>query len=87
MAAGENVSALSSFLYHGMAERAVPVVCICVRHAKGVLSKRTNKSDANDAEGLAQLARTGWFKAVHIKDSATRRDLLKWRLRSLEKNR
>ncbi|HYI39338.1 MAG TPA: transposase [Allosphingosinicella sp.] len=55
---------LSPFLYHGLVERGVPVVCICARHAKGVLSARTNKSDVHDAEGLAQLARTGWFKAV-----------------------
>ena len=62
---------LSAFLYHGLIERGVPAVCICARHAKGVLSVRVNKSDVHDAEGLAQLARTGWFKAVHIKDSAT----------------
>ena len=66
--------ALSAFLYHGLAERDVPVICICARHAKGVLSARVNKSDPHDAEGLAQLARTGWFKAVHIKDSATHID-------------
>ena len=66
--------ALSAFLYHGLIERGVPAVCICARHAKGVLSTRVNKSDPHDAEGLAQLARTGWFKAVHIKDSATHLD-------------
>ena len=59
---------LSAFLYHGLIERAVPAVCICARHANGVLSVRVNKSDVHDAEGLAQLARTGWFKSVHIKE-------------------
>ena len=42
---------LSAFLYHGLVERDVPAVCICARHAKGVLSARVNKSDAHDAEG------------------------------------
>lgn len=62
---------LSAFLYHGLKERGVPAVCICARHAKGVLSARINKSDVHDAEGLAQLARTGWFKAVRMKDGTT----------------
>jgi transposase len=62
---------LSVFLYHELAMREVPVICICARHAKGVLSTRVNKSDPHDAEGLSQLARTGWFKAIRIKQDAT----------------
>ena len=65
---------LSTFLYHGLTERAVPVTCICARHAKRALSARVHKSDVNDAESLAQLARTGWFKAVHMKAGATHID-------------
>jgi transposase len=72
---------LSAFLYHGLVERGVPAVCICARHAKGVLSARVNKSDVHDAEGLAQLARTGWFKAVHIKGSATHLDRTQFKVR------
>ncbi len=65
---------LSAFLYHGLIERGLPAICVCARHAKGVLSTRVNKSDPHDAEGLAQLARTGWFKAVRIKQEATHID-------------
>lgn len=73
---------LSTFLYHGLAEREMPVECICARHAKGVLAARVNKSDVHDAEGLAQLARTGWFKRVHMKASATHIDRAALRIRS-----
>src|SRR4051794_28166851 len=72
---------LSAFLYHGLVEREVPMVCICARHAEGALSVRVNRSDVHDAEGLAQLARTGWFKAVHIKWSATHLDRAQLKVR------
>jgi transposase len=72
---------LSAFLYHGLIERAVPAICICARHAKGVLSTRVNKSDPHDAEGLAQMARTGWFKAVRIKQEATHLDRAQLKIR------
>ncbi len=37
-----------------------------------------NKTDQNDAEGLAQIMRTGWFRSVHVKsfDSHRARALL-----------
>jgi transposase len=42
---------------------------------KGACRARVNKSDVHDAEGLAQLARTGWAGArVHMKGSATHID-------------
>jgi transposase len=59
----------------------VPAICICARHAKGVLSVRTNKSDPHDAEGLAQMARTGWYKAVRIKQEATHIDRAQLKVR------
>ena len=55
-------------LYHGLSERGVPVVCIESRQAHQALkSLATHKTDRNDARGLAQLARTGFFKAAHVK--------------------
>lgn len=56
-------------LYRGLEAAGIPIVCICARHAKGVLKCRINKSDANDAEGLAQLARTGWYREVYVKSA------------------
>jgi transposase len=72
---------LSAFLYHGLTERGVLAICVCARHAKGVLSARVNKSDPHDAEGLAQMARTGWFKAVRIKEEATHMDRARLKIR------
>jgi transposase len=57
-------------LYRGLEAASVPIVCICARQAKGVLKSKVNKTDANDAEGLAHLARTGWYREVYVKSTA-----------------
>lgn len=59
----------STHLYRGLKALDVPVVCICARQAKAALRCRINKSDANDAEGLAHLARTGWYREVYVKSA------------------
>lgn len=58
---------LSTHLYHGLKAAGFPIVCIDARHANGTLKAQRVKTDRNDARGLAQLARTGWYKAVHVK--------------------
>jgi len=58
---------LSIWLQRGMARLGLPTTCIDARKAHKALSARLNKSDAADAEGLAQLARTNWFTPVHIR--------------------
>lgn len=42
-------------------------ICIDARHAKAALDMATNKTDANDADGLAQLAEVGFFREVRVK--------------------
>lgn len=49
------------------------MVCIETRHAKAVLNVQGVKTDRNDARGLAQMMRTGWFRAVHIKSKESQR--------------
>lgn len=59
---------MAPMLYDGLAELGVPVVCIESRQAYQALKTlATHKTDRNDARGLAQLARTGFYKAVHVK--------------------
>jgi len=56
----------------------LPVICIDARHAKAVLKMQINKSDRNDAAGIARIMQTGWFKEVRLKgfDSHAIRALL-----------
>jgi transposase len=44
------------------------MICIDARHAKAVLKMQINKSDRNDAAGIARIMQTGWFKEVRVKD-------------------
>ncbi len=56
----------------------MPIVCLDARHANGVPKMMPNKTDRHDARGLAQIVRTGWFKAVQVKrhDACVNRALL-----------
>ena len=50
----------------------LPVVCLDARHAQAALSVQINKSDTNDADGLAQIVRTGWYREVEVKSVESR---------------
>jgi len=60
----------------------LPVVCLETRQVKSALSAIVVKTDRNDAHGIAQITRTGWFKPVHIKrlDSQRSRTLVTARM-------
>jgi transposase len=58
----------STWLWTELKRLGVPVICIDARHAKAVLKMQINKSDRNDAVGIARIMQTGWFKEVRVKD-------------------
>lgn len=58
---------LSTWFYHALTAEGVPAICIEARHAQKILNETLNKTDANDADGLAQLAEAGFYKAVRVK--------------------
>jgi transposase len=64
---GLEAGPLSQWLYAGLSAAGFAAVCLETRHLKGALSAQRVKSDRNDARGIAQVVRTGWYKAVHVK--------------------
>ena len=58
----------ATWLWTELKRLGLPVICIDARHAKAVLKMQINKSDRNDAVGIARIMQTGWFKEVRVKD-------------------
>ena len=58
---------LSVWFYHALTAEELPVICIDARHAKAALDMAANKTDANDADGLAHLAEVGFYREVRVK--------------------
>lgn len=54
-------------------EAGLPVVCIETRHAKAYLKAQINKTDRNDARGIAQMMRVNLFRPVHVKTLASQK--------------
>jgi len=90
---GLEAGPLSQWLHEGLAGAGLPVICVETRHMKAVLSAATvNKTDRNDARGIAQMMRAGLYRPVHVKTVAsqerrmllTSRKLLVHKLRDVE---
>ena len=67
---GLETGPLTPWLVHELRGRGLEVVCLDARQARAALALRPNKTDANDAEGLARILRLGWHRSVHVKSYA-----------------
>jgi len=86
---GLEACSLTAWLHAGLTEAGLPAICIEARQAKAAMGAMPNKTDRNDARGIAQIMRTGWYRAVHVKSPACRswRALLTARRLVLNKRR
>jgi transposase len=57
-------------LFRAVQAAGLPVICLETRHAHRVLPARTNKTDRNDARGLAELRRVGWYHAAWVRGAS-----------------
>ena len=64
---GIETGSMTPWLVHGLRAAGLDVECLDARRVKAALQMRLNKTDENDAEGLAQVMRTGWYRPVHVK--------------------
>jgi len=64
---GLEAGPLSQWLYSAFAEANLPVICVETRHMRAVLQAQINKTDRNDARGMAQMMRAGLYRPVHVK--------------------
>ncbi|ASW04001.1 IS110 family transposase [Paraburkholderia aromaticivorans] len=68
---GMETGPLAVWFYHALRNRGVPVDCIHARHVHAALATQLNKTDSNDTRGIAQLTRSGWYRAVEVKSIAS----------------
>jgi transposase len=65
---GIEAGPLSQWLVNALTAAELPVICVETRHMKALLTaQQINKTDRNDARGIAQMMRVGLFKPVHVK--------------------
>ncbi len=64
---GLEAGPLSQWLFSALAEAGLPVICVETRHMRAALKAQINKTDRNDARGIAQMMRAGLYRPVHVK--------------------
>jgi transposase len=89
---GLEAGPLSQWLYAAMKQGGLAMELLETRHVRTALATMPVKSDRNDARGIAQLMRLGWFRPVHCKSIGaqevravlTARKLVQSKLRDVE---
>jgi len=64
---GFEAGTLTQYLTYGLQASGYEVICLEARQVNSALSAMRNKTDKNDARGIAQILRTGWYSRVHVK--------------------
>src|SRR5437868_8246532 len=64
---GLEAGPLSQWLYSILAVAGLPAICVETRHMRAMLKAQINKTDRNDARGIAQMMRVGLYRPVHVK--------------------
>src|SRR5262249_40616977 len=64
---GLEAGPLSQWLYSVLAEAGLPVICVETRHMRAALKAQINKTEGNDARGIAQMMSVGLYRPVHVK--------------------
>ena len=67
---GLEAGPLSQWLYAGMRQAGLPTELLETRHVRAAFKTMPVKTDRNDARGIAELMRVGWFRPVHCKSLA-----------------
>jgi transposase len=70
---GLETGSMSPWLARGLGVLGIPVVCMDARRAADAIKSRRVKSDKADAFALAEMLRTGWYSAVHVKSDDSHR--------------
>jgi transposase len=64
---GFETGTLTQYLTYGLQKAGFEVICLEARQTAATLAAMRNKTDRNDARGLAQILRSGWYRTVHVK--------------------
>jgi transposase len=67
---GMETGQTAGVLFRALKAAELPILCLETRHAHRALSARTNKTDRNDARGLAELMRVGWYREAWIRGAS-----------------